>query len=141
DAHVERTAQRPLSQREIEPWEALAVGAALAACAFLLLLRFNRFTILLSIPALGITIAYPFFKRFFELPQAFLGIAFSFGIPMAYAAVFGFVPANGWWFFTANPFWVVAYDTEYAMVDRADELGMGLQHWAVGVGLFARCAV
>ena len=141
DAHVERTAQRPLAQREIEPWEALAVGAALAACAFLLLLRFNRFTILLSIPALGITIAYPFFKRFFELPQAFLGIAFSFGIPMAYAAVFGFVPAPGWWLFTANLFWVMAYDTEYAMVDREDDIRLGLKTSAIAFGRFAVLAV
>jgi 4-hydroxybenzoate polyprenyltransferase len=141
DAHVERTAQRPLAQREIEPWEALAVGAVLAACAFLLLLRFNRFTILLSIPALGITIAYPFFKRFFELPQAFLGIAFSFGIPMAYAAVFGFVPAAGWWLFTANLFWVMAYDTEYAMVDREDDIRLGLKTSAIAFGRFAVLAV
>ena len=137
DAHVERTAQRPLAQREIEPWEALAVGAVLAACAFLLLLRFNRFTILLSIPALGITIAYPFFKRFFELPQAFLGIAFSFGIPMAYAAVFGFVPEAGWWLFTANLFWVMAYDTEYAMVDCEDDIRLGLKTSAIAFGRFA----
>jgi len=141
DAHVERTAQRPLAQREIEPWEALVVGAVLAACAFLLLLRFNRFTILLSIPALGITIAYPFFKRFFELPQAFLGIAFSFGIPMAYAAVFGFVPAPGWWFFTANLFWVMAYDTEYAMVDREDDARLGIGTSALTLGRWDVAAV
>jgi len=141
DAHVERTAQRPLARREIEPWEALAVGAVLSACAFLLLLRFNRFTILLSIPALAITIAYPFFKRFFELPQAFLGIAFSFGIPMAYGAVFGFVPANGWWLFTANLFWVMAYDTEYAMVDREDDIRLGLKTSAIAFGRFDVLAV
>jgi 4-hydroxybenzoate polyprenyltransferase len=141
DAHVERTANRPLARGEIEPWEALAVGAALAACAFLLLLRFNRFTILLSIPALGITIAYPFCKRFFELPQAFLGIAFSFGIPMAYAAVHGFVPPTGWWLFTANLFWVMAYDTEYAMVDREDDIRLGLKTSAIAFGRFDVLAV
>lgn len=141
DAHVERTAKRPLARREIEPWEALVVAAALAASAFLLLLRFNRFTILLSIPALGIAIAYPFFKRFFMLPQAFLGIAFSFGIPMAYAAVFGYVPAAGWWLFGANLFWVMAYDTEYAMVDREDDIRLGLRTSAIAFGRFDVLAV
>jgi 4-hydroxybenzoate polyprenyltransferase len=141
DAHVERTARRPLARREIEPWEALVVAAALALSAFLLLLRFNRFTILLSIPALAIAIAYPFFKRFFALPQAFLGIAFSFGIPMAYAAVFGFVPAMGWWLFTANLFWVMAYDTEYAMVDREDDIRLGLKTSAIAFGRFDVLAV
>src|SRR5436305_6611159 len=92
DPHVERTAGRPLAKREIAPWEALVVAAALALCAFLLILRFNRTLILLSLPALAITIAYPFFKRFFVLPQAFLGVAFSFVIPMAFAAVDGVVP-------------------------------------------------
>jgi 4-hydroxybenzoate polyprenyltransferase len=141
DAHVERTANRPLARREIEPWEALAIGAVLAVCAFLLLLRFNRFTILLSIPALAITIAYPFCKRFFELPQAFLGIAFSFGIPMAYAVVFGYVPATGWLLFLANLFWVVAYDTEYAMVDREDDIKLGLRTSAIAFGRFDVLAV
>jgi 4-hydroxybenzoate polyprenyltransferase len=136
DAHVERTANRPLARREIEPWEALVVGAALALCAFLLIVRFNRFAILLSIPALAITVAYPFFKRFFSLPQAFLGIAFSFGIPMAFAAVYGSVPAAGWWLFGANFFWVFAYDTEYAMVDRDDDLKLGLRTSAIALGRF-----
>ena len=134
DAHVERTANRPLARGEIEPWEALAVGAILAACAFLLLLRFNRFTILLSIPALAITIAYPFFKRFFELPQAFLGIAFSFGIPMAFASASDGVSELGWWMFGINLFWVMAYDTEYAMVDRRDDVKLGLKTSAIAFG-------
>jgi 4-hydroxybenzoate polyprenyltransferase len=141
DAHVERTAKRPLARREIESWEALAVGAALALCAFLLIVRFNRFTILLSIPALAIAIVYPFFKRFFSLPQAFLGIAFSFGIPMAFAAVYGTVPAAGWWLLGANFFWVVAYDTEYAMVDRDDDLKLGLRTSAIAFGRFDVLAV
>ena len=136
DAHVERTASRPLARREIEPWEALVVGAVLALCAFLLILRFNAFTIVLAIPALGIAIAYPFCKRFFALPQAFLGIAFSFGIPMAFAAVHGFVPAIGWWLFAANLFWVIAYDTEYAMVDRDDDIKLGLKTSAIAFGRF-----
>ena len=141
DAHVERTRNRPLARGEIEPWEALAVGAALAVCAFVLVLRFNRFAILLSIPALAITIAYPFFKRFFDLPQAFLGIAFSFGIPMAYATVFGYVPPVGWLLFVANLFWVIAYDTEYAMVDRDDDIALGLKTAAITFGRFDVFAV
>ena len=134
DAFVERTKDRPLARREIEPWEALALAAVLALAAFLLIVRFNRFTLLLSIPGLAIAIAYPFFKRFFVLPQAFLGIAFSFGIPMAFAAVYGSVPASGWWLFAANFFWVVAYDTEYAMVDRDDDLKLGLRTSAIAFG-------
>src|SRR5512137_353221 len=116
DAHVVRTAGRPLVGGEIAAWEALLVAAGLAFCAFLLVLSTNRTTILLSFPAVGIAFVYPFFKRFFVLPQAFLGIAFSFGIPMAYAAVYDSVPAIGWWLLLFNLFWVVAYDTEYAMV-------------------------
>jgi 4-hydroxybenzoate polyprenyltransferase len=141
DAYVERTRNRPLARHEIEPWEALAVGAVLALCAFLLVLRFNRFAVLLSIPALAITIAYPFFKRFFDLPQAFLGIAFSFGIPMAYAVVFGYVPLVGWLLFVANLFWVIAYDTEYAMVDRDDDIALGLKTAAITFGRFDVLAV
>jgi 4-hydroxybenzoate polyprenyltransferase len=136
DAHVERTANRPLARREIMPWEALAVGAVLALCAFLLTLRFNTFTIVLAVPALVIAVAYPFFKRFFALPQAFLGIAFSFGIPMAFAAVHGFVPSTGWWLFAANFFWIMAYDTEYAMVDREDDRRLGLRTSAIAFGRF-----
>src|SRR5689334_4193920 len=95
DAHVKRTAQRPLARGEIKPFEALIVAAALASCAFLIVLATNRTTVLLSLPALAIAIGYPFFKRFFVLPQAFLGIAFSFGVPMAFAAVFDDVPPLG----------------------------------------------
>jgi 4-hydroxybenzoate polyprenyltransferase len=136
DAYVERTANRPLALGEIAPWEALAVAAVLALCAFLLVLRFNRFAIALSLVALVITVVYPFFKRFFVLPQAFLGIAFSFGIPMAYAAVYERVPATGWSLFAANLFWVIAYDTEYAMVDRDDDLKLGLRTSAIAFGRF-----
>jgi 4-hydroxybenzoate polyprenyltransferase len=141
DAHVERTAARPLARREIAPWEALMVGSVLALCAFLLTLRFNRFTIFMAIPALAITIAYPFIKRFFAVPQAFLGIAFSFGIPMAFAAVNGFLPAIAWWLFGANFFWVMAYDTEYAMVDREDDRKLGLRTSAIFFGRFDVLAV
>ena len=141
DAHVKRTANRPLARREIAPWEALIVGLVLALCAFLLTLRFNRFTILLAIPGLGITIAYPFVKRFFAVPQAFLGIAFSFGIPMAFAAVNGLLPTTAWWLFGANFFWVMAYDTEYAMVDREDDRKLGLRTSAIFFGRFDVAAV
>ena len=141
DTHVERTARRPLATGEILPWEALVVGAALALLAFLLVLATNKTTILLSIPALVITVAYPFFKRFFTLPQAFLGIAFSFGIPMAYAAVLDGVPAIAWWLLFLNLFWVMAYDTEYAMVDRDDDVRLGLRTSAIAFGRFDVAAV
>ncbi len=136
DAHVERTAGRPLATGEVRPWEALVVAAALALLAFLLVLATNKTTIALSVPALLIAVAYPFFKRFFVLPQAFLGLAFSFGIPMAYAAVYGTVPAIGWWLLLLNLFWVVAYDTEYAMVDRDDDIRLGLRTSAIAFGRF-----
>lgn len=141
DVHVERTANRPLARREIAPWEAIVVGMALALSAFLLTLRFNTFTIALAGPGLAIAVAYPFFKRFFALPQLFLGIAFSFGIPMAFAVVYGRVPALGWWLFAANFFWVVAYDTEYAMVDREDDRKLGLWTSAITFGRFDVAAV
>jgi 4-hydroxybenzoate polyprenyltransferase len=136
DAHVERTAKRPLARGEIASSEALAVAAALAFCALLLILPLNRQTILLSVPALLISVAYPFCKRFFALPQAFLGIAFSFGIPMAFASVFREVTALGWTLFAINLFWVMAYDTEYAMVDRDDDLTLGLRTSAITFGRF-----
>lgn len=136
DAHVQRTAQRPLATGEIAPWEALAVAAALSACAFVLVLATNQATILLSLPAVGIAIVYPFSKRFFALPQALLGIAFSFGIPMAYASIYGDVPLLGWWLFWLNWLWVMAYDTEYAMVDREDDRKLGLRTSALFFGRF-----
>jgi len=138
DAHVERTANRPLPRGEIEPWEALALAAVLAFFALLLILPLNRQTLMLSVPALAITVAYPFFKRFFALPQAFLGIAFSFGIPMAFTSVGGSVSPLGWWMFGINLFWVMAYDTEYAMVDRSDDVKLGLKTSAI---LFGRLDV
>jgi 4-hydroxybenzoate polyprenyltransferase len=136
DAHVKRTENRPLARGEIAPWEAIAVAAALALCAFLLILPLNRTTILLSFPALAITAAYPFFKRFFALPQAFLGIAFSFGIPMAFASAYGSVTSLGWALLAANLFWVMAYDTEYAMVDRDDDIKLGLNTSAITFGRY-----
>jgi 4-hydroxybenzoate polyprenyltransferase len=134
DAHVERTADRPLARGEIGPWEALALAAALLFFAFLLILPLSHATIMLSIPAVVIAVAYPFFKRFFVLPQAFLGIAFSFGIPMAFAAAGDRVTDLGWWMLGINLFWVMAYDTEYAMVDRRDDIKLGLNTSAIAFG-------
>jgi len=141
DAHVKRTAERPLPAGELAPWEALAVAAALAFCAFLMVLGINMTTVLLSLPAVVIATVYPFFKRFFALPQAFLGIAFSFGIPMAFAAAQDTVPALGWWMLAFNLFWVIAYDTEYAMVDRDDDVRLGLKTSAIAFGRFDVAAV
>ena len=141
DAGVKRTAARPLAARIIAPWEALAVAAVLALAAFAVILPTNRATILWSLPALAIAVVYPFFKRFFALPQAFLGIAFSFGIPMAFAAVRDDVPAFAWVLLAVNLFWVVAYDTEYAMVDRDDDIRIGIRTSALTFGRFDVVAV
>ena len=141
DAGVKRTATRPLAARIIAPWEALAVAAVLALAAFALILPTNRATIEWSVPALVIAAVYPFFKRFFALPQAFLGIAFSFGIPMAFAAVQNSVPPFAWALLVINLFWVVAYDTEYAMVDRDDDIKIGIRTSALTFGRFDVAAV
>src|SRR4051812_37299409 len=141
DPHVERTRDRPLAAGRIEPWEALVVAAVLALCAFLLVRQLNALTVKLSFAALAIAAIYPFTKRFFSMPQAFLGIAFSAGIPMAYAAVRGTVPPEAWWLVRANFFWVVAYDTEYAMVDREDDLRIGIRTSAILFGRFDVAAV
>jgi len=141
DAHVQRTAQRPLAARVIAPWEALVVAAVGAFASFLLVLLTSRAAILWSFPALAIAIAYPFFKRFFAVPQAFLGIAFSFGIPMAYAAVLDVVPPIAWTMLVGNLFWVIAYDTEYAMVDRAYDAKIGIRTSALTFGRYDVAAV
>jgi 4-hydroxybenzoate polyprenyltransferase len=141
DRHVKRTAQRPLAAGVIAPGEALVLGGVLALAAFGLVLLTNRATVIWSFPALAITLAYPFFKRFFALPQAFLGIAFSFGIPMAYAAVYNGVPPFAWLLLGLNLLWVMAYDTEYAMVDRDDDLRIGLRTSAITFGRFDVLAV
>ncbi len=138
DGHVERTAGRMLAQGLVAPREALWVGALLALAAALTLPFLRPQVFPLALAAVAISIAYPYFKRFFPLPQAWLGIAFSFGIPMAYAEVLGAVPAQGWWLFGANLFWVLAYDTEYAMVDRPDDLRIGVRSSAI---LFGRADV
>jgi 4-hydroxybenzoate polyprenyltransferase len=141
DAHVERTATRPMATGEVAPWEALLLAAALAFCAFLLVLATNRTAVLWSFPAALIAFVYPFCKRFFALPQAFLGIAFSFGIPMAFAAAQGQVPPFAFALTAINLFWVIAYDTEYAMVDREDDLKIGIRTSAITFGRFDVAAI
>ena len=134
DRHVKRTAQRPITSGKISVKEALAVGAVLALVAFGLALTTNAAVIAWSVPALLVTILYPFTKRWFAMPQAVLGIAFGFGIPMAYAAVQGRVPLEALWLFTAKIALVLAYDTEYAMVDRDDDLKIGMKTSAITLG-------
>ena len=134
DKHVERTAQRPVTSGKLSKREALAVGAVLALCAFGLVLTTNATTIALSFAALVIAIAYPFAKRHVAMPQAVLGVAFSFGIPMAFAAVLGSVPSLAWVLLLGNLFWVLAYDTEYAMVDRDDDIKIGMKTSAITLG-------
>ena len=141
DPHVERTRLRPLAAREIAPVEALAVGAALAACAFALVLFLNGFAIALSFVALAIAASYPYAKRVFALPQAVLGIAFGFGIPMAYAAIQERLPLECWLLLAANVFYSFAYDTEYAMVDRDDDVRLGIRTSAITLGRWDVAAV
>lgn len=136
DRHVKRTAQRPVTSGALAPKEALAVGAVLALAAFGLVLTTNAATIAWSFAALAVAIFYPFTKRFFAMPQAVLGVAFSFGIPMAFAAVRGEVPPLAWGLLVGNLFWVLAYDTEYAMVDRDDDLKIGIRTSAITLGRF-----
>src|SRR5439155_22503786 len=134
-------ADRRLAKREMAHLHACAISAQLSLCAFLIITRLSMETIVLSLPALAIAIAYPFFKRFFFLPQAFLGIAFSFGIPMTFAAAGEGVPPLGWVLLVINMLWVMAYDTEYAMVDRDDELKLGLKTSAIAFGRYDVFAV
>ncbi len=136
DAHVERTRRRPLAAGEIGRREALAIAAFLAALAFALVLVFNPLTIALSVLALFLAVTYPLTKRFLALPQAYLGIAFGFGIPMAFAAQLDALPATAWWLLAANIFWAIGYDTEYAMVDRDDDLKIGLRTAAITLGRY-----
>ncbi len=134
DRHVQRTAQRPVTAGRVSVREALLLGAGLALAAFALVLTTNAPTIAWSFAALAIAIAYPYAKRYVSMPQAVLGVAFSFGIPMAYAAVQGAVPGLAWALLVGNLFWVLAYDTEYAMVDRDDDLKIGIQTSAITLG-------
>ena len=141
DRHVKRTAQRPVTSGKLSVGHALGLGAALTLLAFGLVLTTNAVTIGWSFAALVVTLAYPFAKRFVAMPQAVLGVAFSFGIPMAFAAVTGQVPTLAWWLLLGNLFWVIAYDTEYAMVDRDDDLRIGMKTSAITLGRFDVAAI
>jgi len=134
DGAVERTKNRPLASGVIQPWEALVVAGVLAFAAFLLVVRLNLLTIALSVVALAIAASYPFTKRFFWMPQAWLGVAFGFGIPMAFAAQLSRVTELGWALLAAHVLWTIAYDTEYAMVDRDDDVKLGLKTTAILFG-------
>ncbi len=136
DRHVKRTRERPITSGKIAPHEALWLAAGLALAAFLLIQPLNGLTLLLSVPAVLLAASYPFTKRFFAIPQAYLGIAFGFGIPMAFAAQLGSVPNVAWWLLLANVFWAIAYDTEYAMVDRDDDIHLGIHSSALFFGKF-----
>jgi 4-hydroxybenzoate polyprenyltransferase len=136
DKHVKRTAERPITSGRISVKEALAVGAVLALLAFALALTTNALTVALSVPALLVAVAYPYAKRVVAMPQAVLGVAFSMGIPMAFAAVLGELPLWLWALVVSNLLWVLAYDTEYAMVDRDDDLKIGMKTSAITLGRF-----
>ena len=141
DKHVKRTAERPLTSGRISGKEAVAVAVVLTLLAFCLILPLNALTKELSVAAVAIAASYPYFKRFFAIPQAYLGIAFGFGIPMAFAAVQDQVPAAAWVLLGANILWAIAYDTEYAMVDRDDDLKIGIKTSAITFGRFDVTAV
>jgi len=134
DAQVKRTRDRPVATGEVSRREALVVAAVLALAAFALVLFFNPFTIALSVVALALAVTYPLTKRFLVLPQAYLGIAFGFGIPMAFAAQLNELPATAWWLLAANVCGAIAYDTEYAMVDRDDDVKLGIRTAAILFG-------
>jgi 4-hydroxybenzoate polyprenyltransferase len=134
DKHVKRTRDRPVTSGRITPHEALWVAAVLSLIAFVLILPLNNLALLMSFPALLLAASYPFTKRFLAIPQAFLGIAFGFGIPMAFAAQQGSVPPVAWLLLIANVFWAIAYDTEYAMVDRDDDIHLGIHSAALLFG-------
>ena len=141
DKHVKRTAERPVTSGRIGVKEALLLGAVLALIAFLLVLTLRTETIAWSFVAMAVAVAYPYAKRFVAMPQAVLGVAFSFGIPMAFASVTGEVPSIAWALLLGNLFWVLAYDTEYAMVDRDDDLRIGMKTSAITLGQWDVAAV
>lgn len=141
DRHVKRTQDRPITSGKISGKEAVAVAGVLAFIAFLLIQPLNTFTKQLSVLALLVAFIYPFTKRFFSIPQAVLGIAFGFGIPMAYAAILDFIPVEAWILFVGNIFWAIAYDTAYAMVDRDDDLRLGLRTSAITFGHYDVIAI
>lgn len=141
DGHVTRTKLRPLATGEVQSWQALALFVGLLLVAFLIVLQFNKETILLSVVAAGVAILYPFCKRFTQLPQVVLGIAFSFGILMPFTALNQGLPLAAWLLFAANICWTVAYDTEYAMADRDDDVKIGVKSTAILFAGFDRVAI
>jgi 4-hydroxybenzoate polyprenyltransferase len=141
DGHVERTKNRPMATGAVSKREALLLAGGLSLVAFCLILPLNRVVWLLSVPAILLAASYPFTKRFFAVPQAYLGVAFGFGIPMAYATFLETVPWGAWLLLAANVFWCIAYDTEYAMVDREDDLKIGIKTSAITFGRFDIVAV
>ena len=141
DRHVQRTQARPVTSGKISGKEALLVAAILALLAFWLIQSLNGYTKLLSVFALSVAFIYPFTKRFFAMPQAVLGVAFGFGIPMAYAAILNDIPLEAWILFVGNIFWAIAYDTAYAMVDREDDLRLGLRTSAITFGQYDVAAI
>jgi len=141
DKHVKRTAERPVTSGRMGVKEALLLGAVLALIAFILVLTLRTETIAWSFAAMAVAVAYPYAKRFVAMPQAVLGVAFSFGIPMAFASVTGEVPSIAWALLLGNLFWVLAYDTEYAMVDRDDDLRIGMKTSAITLGQWDVAAV
>lgn len=141
DGHVERTKNRPMATGAVSKKEALLLAGTLSLLAFCLILPLNRVVLLLSVPALFLAASYPFTKRFFAIPQAYLGVAFGFGIPMAYATFLEMVPWGAWLMLAANVFWSVAYDTEYAMVDREDDLKIGIKTSAITFGRYDVAAI
>ncbi len=152
DRQVKRTALRPVTAGAVTVRQALALGAILALLAFVLVLTTSPAAVMLSYAALAVTVLYPYAKRVVSMPQAVLGVAFSFGIPMAFAAARGSadwqwgavaqaVPTAAWWMLASNLFWVLAYDTEYAMVDRDDDLRIGMKTSAITLGRFDVAAV
>jgi 4-hydroxybenzoate polyprenyltransferase len=142
DPHVERTKERPLASGRVSPREALILFLVLVIFAFCLILPFRSWLMVgLSVVALFLAASYPLTKRFFAIPQAYLGVAFGFGIPMAYVAQIDSLPLVAWWLLLANVFWAMAYDTEYAMVDRSDDLRIGIRTSAITFGRFDVLAV
>lgn len=141
DRHVQRTQGRPVTSGKISGKEAVVIAVVLAALAFLLIQPLNPYTKKLSVFALAVAFIYPFTKRFFAMPQAILGIAFGFGIPMAYAAILDSIPTEAWILFIGNIFWAIAYDTAYAMVDREDDLRLGLRTSAITFGQYDVAAI
>jgi len=134
DPHVKRTQGRPLALRLISPYEALALFSALVALALLLVMQLSRTTVLFSLGGAALTVSYPFMKRFFPLPQFYLGAAFGWAVPMAFVATLGHVPREGWLLFLITLLWAGIYDTEYAMVDRDDDLNLGVHSTAIAFG-------